>query len=228
MNSYGDCFKCKSFSKSALACLKPDIISNNISSSSVSINYKKGQEVYLEGSLSKGVFCIQSGKVKVYKKCIERNITIALAGNSDLLGYQSIFNGDKYTHSAKCLEDSHICFIPKNAFLETLAGNNEMLMHLTRQSCIENYKLSNILRDLKCKNMLNRISCALLTVADKYGYDENKCLNITLTRKEIAEISGTTTESAIRILNDLKKEKVISFYNSRIKIQDANKLNGYK
>ncbi|MGZ4042150.1 MAG: helix-turn-helix domain-containing protein, partial [Bacteroidia bacterium] len=62
---------------------------------------------------------------------------------------------------------------------------------------------------------------------EKYGLDENKCLNITLTRKEISELAGTTTESAIRILNDLKKEKAIVFYNNRIRIQDMNKLLRY-
>ena len=111
--------------------------------------------------------------------------------------------------------------------MNLLNSNQEMMMDMLKQSCLENEKLSNFLRDLKCKNTLSRIVCALLHINEKYGLDENKCLNITLTRKEISELAGTTTESAIRILNDLKKEKVIVFYNNRIRIQDMNKLLRY-
>lgn len=228
MNGYGDCHTCKSFSKSAFSCLSKDFVSKSITANSVSLSFKKGQDIYIENTLSKGVYCIQSGKVKIYKGCAERNMTIGLAGNSDLIGYQTIFNGDNFTNSAKCLEDSQICFIPKKNFLNIITSNSEMQMQLIKRCCIDNYKLSNILRDLKCKNTLSRIATALLALGEKFGFDENKCLNVTLTRKDISEISGTTTESAIRILNDLKREKVLVFYNNRIRIQDTNKLLRYQ
>jgi len=227
MNGYGDCLKCKAFSKSTFACLDSDVVTKSITGNSISITYKKGQDVFLEDSLAKGVFCIQSGKVKIYKKCSERNLIVGLGKNSDLLGYQAMFNGDKFGNSAKCLEDSQICFIPKKAFMSILSSSNEMLMHLLKQSSIENHELSNFVRELKCKNTLGRIASALIRVSEKFGLDEDKCLNITLTRKEVSELSGTTTESAIRILNDMKKEKVITFHNNRIKILDMNKLLRY-
>lgn len=224
MNGYGDCLTCKSFSKSAFSCIDKDTITKTITGASVSINFKKGQDIYLEGTPSKGVFCVQSGKVKVYKKCLERNLTIGLGSNSDLLGLASMFNGGVYTNSAKCLEDSHICFVPKKTFVNLLSSNQDMMMNMLKQSCTENGRLSNILRDLKCRNTLSRLACAVHTMYDRFGLDENKCINITLTRKEISEIAGTTTESAIRILNDLKKEKVIAFYNNKIRILDMDKL----
>jgi CRP/FNR family transcriptional regulator, polysaccharide utilization system transcription regulator len=228
MNGYGDCNTCKSFPESSFSCMNRDTVSKSIIGSSVSINYRKGQEVFLEDTISKGVFCIQSGKVKMYKKCLDRNLTICLGGNSDLIGYGSLFNGGRYTHSAKCLENSQICFIPKKIFLNLVASDHLLLMRLMEQSCIENSKISNMLRDLKCKNTLSRMVCAIVNITEKYGLDENKCLNITLTRKEISELAGTTTESAIRILNELRREKLIVFDNSRIRVQDLNKLLRYK
>ena len=228
MSEYGNCFACKAFSESVFSCVDSGIISKLISNNSISISYRKGQDVYIEGAPAKGVFCIQEGKVKIYKGCAERNITIDLADNSDLIGYQAIFNGNTYTNSAKCLVDSQICFIPKAPFLNTLTSNENLLMHMLKISCRENHKLSNQLRDLKCKNTLSRIALTLVGIKDKFGLDENKCLNVSLTRKEISELSGTTTESVIRILNDLRNEKVVDFYNNRIIIKDVKKLLHYQ
>lgn len=227
MNGHGDCLNCKSFSKSAFSCLARDIVSKQVIGNSVSINFKKGQDVYTEGAFAKGVYCVQSGKIKIFKKCADRNITYSLASNSDLIGYQAFFNGNTFTNSARCLEDSQICFIPKKTFLNILSSNHDMAMHLLKKLNEENNRLANFARDLKCKNMLSRIISTLSYIHDKFGTDENNCLNVTLTRKDFSEIAGTTTESAIRILNDLKKEKAISFYNNRIKIADTNKLMKY-
>ncbi|MGZ4042853.1 MAG: Crp/Fnr family transcriptional regulator, partial [Bacteroidia bacterium] len=167
MNGYGDCLTCKSFSKSAFSCVEKETLGRTVTNSSISIGFKKGQDVYLENNPSKGVYCIQTGKVKIYKKCLERNITIGLACNSDLLGLGSMFNNCVYTNSAKCLEDSQICFIPKKTFLGLLTSNQEMMMNMLKQSSLENEKLSNILRDLKCKNTLSRIVCALVHLNEK-------------------------------------------------------------
>ncbi|MFL5752946.1 MAG: Crp/Fnr family transcriptional regulator [Bacteroidia bacterium] len=228
MNGYGDCLKCRSFSKSIFGGLEGSVVSAKVSCNSVSINFKKGQDIYQEGEPARGVFCIQQGKVKLYKKCADRNLITGLAGNSDFLGYQSLFNGAGYIQSAKCLEDSRICFIPRKVFMELASSQQEMVTAMLRLSCSENKKLSEILRDLKCKNMLSRVAMALIAVGEKFGYDDNKCLDITLTRKDISELSGTTTASAIRILNDLKREKVISFCGKRVRIHDATRLLRYQ
>ncbi len=223
-NEHGDCQSCASFPKSALGCLGKGLISEVISPNSISISFKKGQDIYTEGAPFKGVFCIQSGKVKIYKRCEDRSLTLGLAGNSDFIGFGSEFNGGTYNNSSRCLEDSQICFIPKKIFLTLISNNVEILLELLKRSNQENHKLSNFLRDLKCTNMLSRVAGALLEITNKFGLDSNKCLNVVLTRKEISEISGTTTESVIRILNQLKKEKIIDFIDNRIKILDNRKL----
>ena len=45
-----------------------------------------------------------------------------------------------------------------------------------------------------------------------------------LTREEIANTIGTATESAIRLLSNLKKDGVIDLIGKRIKISNKNAL----
>lgn len=228
MNGYGDCQTCGSFLKSAFCSEQPSAISNILTGNLVSINYKKGQDIYLEGTPGKGVFCIQKGKVKIYKICEGRNLVTDLATDGDLIGASNVFNEGKCIDSAKCIEDSQICFIPKKAFLSLLESKSGLVFELFRKSSEKNARLADFIVALKCKNTEERIACALTAIEEKFGLDKDGCLDVTLTRKDISEISGTTTESAIRILNSFRKDCSITFYQNRIRILDKNKLRLYK
>jgi CRP-like cAMP-binding protein len=228
MKDTGNCMSCKSFPNSVFNCLGRQAATSALSEKVISLSFKKDQEIFLEGTPMKGVYCVQKGKIKVFRSCHNRNLVVDLAGDSDLIGYSGLFNGNRYTNSAKCLEETQACFIPKDVFLEMLENNRELLFSLLKLSMKENRKITNMMLSLKCTNMLGRISNTILDVADKYGIDHEQRLNVKLTRKDIAEISGTTTESVIRIVNDLKKEHVINVEKSQIKIINKSKLIEYK
>ncbi len=227
MNGHGDCQTCRSFLKSAFCSEKASTIANVLSGHLLSISFKKGQDIYKEGTLGKGVFCIQKGKIKIYKICEGRNLVTDLATDGDLIGYANIMNEGVCINSAKCIEDSQICFIPEKAFKILLESKSALIADLLKRSCRETAQLSTIITALKCMNTEGRIACALTTIEKKFGVDKAGCLDVNLTRKDISEISGTTTESAIRILNSFKKDQSIAFQNNRIKIIDKNKLKLY-
>jgi CRP/FNR family transcriptional regulator, polysaccharide utilization system transcription regulator len=228
MNGYGNCQTCKSFLKSAFCSEKASTVSNILAGHLLSISFKKGQEIYKEGTPGKGVFCVQKGKIKIYKICEGRNLVTDLATDGDLIGYANIMNEQVCINSAKCIEDSQVCFIPQKTFKMLLEAEPGLILEILKRSCSENDQLSNFIAALKCKNTEERIACALTTLEKRFGVDEAGCIDVYLTRKDISEISGTTTESAIRILNSFKKDHSIAFQNSRIKIIDKNKLKLYK
>lgn len=227
MKIMGDCRKCPAFNCSVFNSIDAEVVFSELCESLQSISYKKGQILYYENTLAKSVFCIQEGKVKTYKNGEGRNLVCQLVGNSDILGYKPLFFDGFYSNTAKCLEDSQICVIPKKVFLEILNTNPVTAKRLLEESSKQNIIMENILRDLKCKNMLSRISGALITAGEKFGLDEDMVINVVLMRKDIAEIAGTTTASAIRILNELNREGTISLLGNRIKIKELKKLQKY-
>ncbi len=69
------------------------------------------------------------------------------------------------------------------------------------------------------KPVLERLAEVILMLKDYYGYGESdNILDITITREEIANIAGTSTESAIRLLTEMKKKGIIDFEGKKIKI----------
>jgi CRP/FNR family transcriptional regulator len=69
-----------------------------------------------------------------------------------------------------------------------------------------------------------RLAEALLMLKEFCGHDDLQGLNIALSRQDIANIVGTSTESTIRLLADFKDEKLIDFIGKKIKILNHRAL----
>jgi CRP/FNR family transcriptional regulator len=71
----------------------------------------------------------------------------------------------------------------------------------------------------------DRVALSLLQLLEEYGMDpDSGCLNISLTREELANIAGTSRETATRILYDFKNRKIIELIGKKIRIQDQKSL----
>ena len=83
---------------------------------------------------------------------------------------------------------------------------------------------NNTIVDIAQKFVKKRIIELLLHINNSFGNDKDGMLMIELSREDYANIVGTATESAIRILSELKNKKYISIKGKKIKILELNKL----
>lgn len=68
------------------------------------------------------------------------------------------------------------------------------------------------------KSLKQRLSELLLYSQDQFGVDSNGFLNINFSRKDYANLVGTSTESAIRMISNLNKAELIQIKGKQIKI----------
>ncbi len=188
--------------------------------------YKKGQIIFYEGNQPQGVYCIFNGKVKVHKlgeEGKEQIVRFAKIGN--LLGYRALLSGETYNASATALEDTRMCYIPKNTFLSLVQQNTDLSTNTIKLLTNDLKKAEQKIMNMAQKPVRERIAEALLILKDCYGLDnDGATIASVLTRRDIASIAGTTTETSIRVLSDLNKENVILLTGKRIKIVDMQKL----
>ncbi|MEA3452369.1 MAG: Crp/Fnr family transcriptional regulator [Bacteroidota bacterium] len=187
--------------------------------------YRRGDVVYHEGHRGNGIYCVNSGVLKIYKTGIDgREQIIKFAKTGDLIGFRSILSNEISCSTAKVLEDAILCFIPSKVFLDLVKQNSSFSMHLIKLSCKELGESNKFILDLAQKSLRERVAEVLLLLNDTFEADKDDFLNISLTREEVANIVGTATESVIRQLSDLKKEKVIDIKGRKIKINDFKAL----
>lgn len=187
---------------------------------------KKNETIFSEGDPVKGIYFINSGKIKVTSKYDDSNDRILrLSHGGHLLGHRAL-TSKVYPISAVALTEAQVTFIPIDVFHKLILNNPAFAMYLI------NF-ISQDLKDseIRMKGMIHsevivRIAIILCMLADTYGFSKEKPnqLNFLLHRSDIANMAGTTYESVIRNLAKLEEMKIISLDSKNISILKRKEL----
>ncbi|MCX6208667.1 MAG: Crp/Fnr family transcriptional regulator [Bacteroidetes bacterium] len=188
--------------------------------------YKKGQYIFSENAYPLGLYCINSGKVKLTTQGITgKEQILRLLKDGDVAGYRSLLSNEKYHCSAIALEDCSICFIPKENFYGLLKESSRFSFEMMKLLADNLRKAEEQITSLAQKNVRERMAEALLFFKATYGVNEtDSAINFNFSREEIADFVGTSTETAIRLLSDFKKENLINLEGKKIMILNHTKL----
>ena len=186
---------------------------------------KRGEILFNEGDHVNGVFCIKDGVCKVSKMSENgRDQVIKLVKKGDLLGERSLITGGPANLTARALNDMEICFIPKEEIVRDLKRNNNFTMSILKDLAESLRNADEVIVDMAQKTVKQRLAETLIHLDKKFVKDDEGYIDVYLTREDIANIIGTATESAIRILSDFKKNGLIDFKGKRISILDVRGL----
>lgn len=186
---------------------------------------KKGEVIFDEGDHLNGVFCISEGICKVSKMSSNgRDQIIHLVQKGDILGERSLVSDEVANLKATAINDMEVCFIPREEIIKDLEKNPEFSMNVLKDLASSLKSADNVIVDMAQKTVKQRLAEMLINLEDKFGHDVENVLNIHLSREDIANIIGTATESAIRLLSEFKKEGVIKLKGKNISLVDLSKL----
>jgi len=186
---------------------------------------KKGQPIFEEGEHINGVFCIKKGICKVSKMSENgKNQIVSLVKRGDLIGERSLVSDEVSNLSAFALNIMEVCFIPKDEIIKDLEKNPDFTMDILKTMANSLKKSDNSVVNMAQKNVKQRLAETLLNLHSEFKTNQENAINIHLSREDIANIIGTATESAIRLLSDLKKREIIAFKGKDIIIVNKIKL----
>ncbi len=187
--------------------------------------YKKGDVIFNEGMILNGVYCVRSGICKLTKLNPNGNEqTVKLLGVGDLIGQRSIISDEKTNLSAIALNDIELCFVPKQEILNGLQNNRDFSLDVLKHLAHDLKDAEDDLINMAQKSVKQRLAETILYINTNFGVDNEDFLSVVLSREDYANIVGTATESAIRILSQFKKEGLISTEGKKIKIEDRQGL----
>ena len=187
--------------------------------------FKKNQVVLHENTRANGVYCIHTGKVKLFRTGSEgREQIIRFGKEGDLIGYRSVLSGEPVSVSVQALTDVHACFIPRDSFFDFIKTNPRFSLEMMRQACHELGEAGKIITNLAQKSVRERLAEVLMILRDTFGETEEGEIDVSLTREEIASMVGTVTETAIRLLSEFKDSKLVELKGKKIKILQPKEL----
>jgi len=189
------------------------------------IHFKKGALIFKEGEEMEGMFFVIEGDVKVHKKWgEEKELIVRFARKGDILGHRGLGEDSVYPVSATALESVTVCFIDLTFFRKTLKVNSGYLYQLMMFFAEELKVSEKNMRDLAHMQTKGRIAQALLNIRKKFGTDPDGYIDMNLTRQNLASFTGTTYETAFRILSEMEEENTIRISGRSITVLDDLKL----
>ena len=172
--------------------------------------YDKGDVIFREGDPADRIYFIYAGRVKVTKSAGNRDIILEILGPGEAVGAVAAFERRPFPASAFAIEPSGLVSIPEREFFQLLESRPEMtrrmLSGLTMRLIMLNKRLADMTGSAEA-----RAARLFLTLSDRMGKPtpEGVFLPLTLTRQELADLLGTTLETAIRLMSRWQKEEIV-------------------
>ena len=183
---------------------------------------KKSQQFILEGSPMHGLYFVYKGKAKVTKTGIfgkEQIVRFAKAG--EIIGHRGFGAGQKYPIGATALEDTTLCNFSYSTLIHVLNKASDLTFDLMLYYASELNKSETKVLKFAQMSVREKVIDAFLYINRKFGQSEDLYLNLTLSRKDIADFAGTSEEQVIRVISELKKDNLIHTEGKKVGIPNV-------
>jgi CRP-like cAMP-binding protein len=185
----------------------------------------KGEVLFREGEMMKGIYFMYTGVMKVHKKWDEeKELIVRFAKSGDIVGHRGLGDDLLYPVSATALDVSSVCFIDLSFFQATLKVNHQFIYELMMFYARELKESEKNMRNLAHMAVKGRVATALVKLKQKFSANGNESIGISLSRQDLASYAGTTYETVFRILNEFAAEGIIAVAGKEIFIKQKDKL----
>ncbi|MDD2819781.1 response regulator [Flavobacterium petrolei] len=184
--------------------------------------FKKNQVVYYEGDSATGIYLVLSGKIKTIKMTEEgRELMTGIYQTEDFFGNNVILCNKPYDDTATALEDSSLFFFPKSQFDELLRLYPDVSGKFLEILSNEIRNKDAYLLQLAYQSVRKRIAEAILRMFKK----SNSAIDsVSISRDDLAALSGTAIETVSRTLTEFKNEGLIEKKGRLLKILNHDKI----
>jgi CRP/FNR family transcriptional regulator len=175
-------------------------------------DYGRGDQIFAEGSPSDRFYVIASGRVKVFKMTpAGKDVILEIFGVGDPLGAVAVYEGWPFPASAVALEDTTCITLERSAFFSLLEHHPSLVRGLLLGLTYRLIELTNRLAELTGGRVEPRFARLFLKLAGEVGTPARggTFIAMPLSRQELADLTGTTIETAIRIMSRWGKQGIV-------------------
>ena len=190
---------------------------------SVKISFKKGETICKQSALTNHIMLLSEGLTKLYlESSQDRSFIFKIIKPHDFIGLSSLYGENRYTFSAAAIIPCSVYLIEKDT-LKNIFFNNSEFAYKAMTWFSQNFGLLlERMSSVTNKQSVGRMADVLLYLAkDVFS---NNTIEGFISRKDIAELAGLSTESAVRILSDLKSDNIVSLNRNEIQILNEELL----
>jgi len=190
---------------------------------SVFIEYKKKEVICKQGSFVSHIMFVEKGLAKVFLDNGSHTLVLKIVPEGNLLGLSSISEeNNTFQYSASAYIDSEIRQIDIKIFRQLLSQNISFSKEVIEILSANSVQVYGRFFCLTHKQSFGRLADILLCLSDRiFKLSE---FELPLSRKDLADLSGMSPETVIRILKKFSEDGLISMNGKSFKVLDYPRL----
>jgi len=194
-----------------------------IRKSKTQVFFRKGDTLTKQGAYASYVMFLISGVVKQYIESPDsRSFNLRIIQSGEFIGLSSVFSKSIFSYSTSALTDCQVLLIEKDSLEKVLRENGSFSFSLIKRYSAENVDLHEVLQNQLFKQMNGRLAGSLLYL-NSLKVTQSTIFQL-LSRKDLAEFAGISTESTVKLLKTFEKEGLIELHEKDIILVDSEKI----
>jgi CRP/FNR family transcriptional regulator, polysaccharide utilization system transcription regulator len=189
-----------------------------LSSNTNIVSFNKREVIIRQHTPASHILFIKTGHVKIYKESRnKRNFILKISSPGEYIGLMSVYGSTMNQYSASAIDATEIGYIDKKTFNTIVQKNGDFANSIIKYLSEEGLFIFDRLIGQSHKQLPGRIADVILYFSDTIYKKE--VFDFPFTRRELAELAGTTKESFIRTLSEFKNDKIIDLEGPRVSIK---------
>jgi CRP-like cAMP-binding protein len=194
-----------------------------VRASKTQVFFRKGDNLSKQGAFASYVLFLINGLAKQYLEGeAGSNYNLRIIRPGEFIGLSVVFLKNMFSYSSIALTDCQVFLVEKDAIAKVAKQNGSFAFQIIKRYCEQNSDLFTVIQNLNYKQMNGRLADTLLYL-DKLKKEHLEVFQL-LSRKDIAEFCGISTESAVKLLKTFEKDGLIALDEKDIIVQNTTAL----
>jgi CRP/FNR family cyclic AMP-dependent transcriptional regulator len=192
--------------------------------------FEPGQIVFREGDSSDTCYIVRTGRARAVREHSGgRTITLATFGPGDIFGELALFEDERRSATVEAIEPTSVVAVlgpdMRRLMVEHPGISARLVIALGRRLRETNERLSR----QSFQTVQSRVAVVLseLVAQERVDGSEGSDVLVTATQADLAQLAGSSRESASRFLAVLERAGVISQGRGRLVVHDPQALEQY-
>jgi CRP-like cAMP-binding protein len=202
--------------------LTPDEV-ELVRASKTQVLFRKGDSLTKQGAYASYVLFVIKGLAKQYlENEMTSNYNLRIIKSGEFIGLSAVFSKNTFNYTSAAITDCQVFLIEKEVILKVVKQNGLFAFNIIKRYCAQNADLFNTVQSLHYKQMNGRLADALLYIDNLKS--ENAEIFQLLSRKDLAEFAGISTESTVKLLKAFESDGLIQLNEKNIIIVNHKTL----
>lgn len=188
-----------------------------VRASKTQVLFRKGDNLTKQGAFASYVLFVISGLARQYLESDQnRNYNLRIIKPGEFVGLSAVFSKNIFNYSSVAVTDCHVFLVEKEAISKVIMQNGMFGFSIIKRYCEQNTDLLSVVSKLMYKQMNGRLADTLLYIESLKT--ENETIFQLLSRKDLADFAGISTESAVKLLKSFEKDGLIKLDSKDISL----------